>query len=298
MNITLRQLRALVAVARFESFTKAAELLYVTQPALTVQVRQLEEALELKLLDRTTRRVKLTEAGKDIVPILQTLLRELDSVVSRSKDLSSMRAGSIRLGCLPSVAASVLPLAIAAFREHFPNVSFVLSDGLGKRIVQDVRQETIEFGITDVDVDAPDLASVPLFDETMHVFYPRAHPLARARSITVEKLASYPIILIAPESNARTALDVAFASCGKRPNAGCEVVYMSTAIGMVRAGLGITVLPPMAVQLENAPDLGSRPVDHPAFIRRIAVVTKADRSLSPAAAAFVDILRVTVSHRR
>ncbi|MFL9906532.1 LysR family transcriptional regulator [Paraburkholderia sp. RL17-337-BIB-A] len=298
MNITLRQLRALVAVSRLESFTKAAELLHVTQPALTVQVRQLEEALDLKLLDRTTRQVKLTEAGKDIVPILQTLLRELDSVVSRSKDLSSKRAGSIRLGCLPSVAVSVLPLAIAAFRERFPNVSFVLADGLGKRIVQDVRQETIEFGITDVDLGAPDLASVWLFDETMHVFYPRDHPIARSRAITVEELAKYPIILMAPESNARTAVDLAFANRDRRPNAGCEVVYMSTAIGMVRAGLGITVLPPMAVQSETAPDLGSRPVDDPAFIRRIAVVTKADRSLSPAAAAFVDILQVTVKHRR
>jgi LysR family transcriptional regulator, carnitine catabolism transcriptional activator len=185
MNITLRQLRALVAVSRFESFTKAAELLHVTQPALTVQVKQLEEALDLKLLDRTTRQVRLTEAGKDIVPILQTLLRELDTVVSRSKDLSSKRIGSIRLGCLPSVAASILPLAIAAFREQFPNVSLVLADGLGKRIVQDVRQETIEFGITDVDVGAPDLASVWLFDETMHVFYPQAHPITRAKAITV-----------------------------------------------------------------------------------------------------------------
>jgi DNA-binding transcriptional LysR family regulator len=103
---------------------------------------------------------------------------------------------------------------------------------------------------------------------------------------------------MAPESNARTAVDVAFASHNRRPDASCEVVYMSTAIGKVRAGLGITVLPPMAVQLETMPDLGSRPVDDPGFIRRIAVVTKADRSLSPAAAAFVDILRATVNHRR
>ena len=78
---------------------------------------------------------------------------------------------------------------------------------------------------------------------------------------------------MAPESNARTAVDLAFANRDRRPNAGCEVVYMSTAIGMVRAGLGITILPPMAVQSETAPDLGSRPVDDPAFIRRIAVVT-------------------------
>lgn len=297
MNITLRQLRALVAVSRFESFTKAAEMLHVSQPALTVQVKQLEDALDLKLLDRTTRQVKLTEAGKDIVPILQTLLRELDSVVSRTKDLSSKRTGLIRLGCLPSVAASVLPRAIAAFRERFPNVSFVLADGLGKRIVHDVRQETIEFGITDVDVDAPDLASVWLFDETMHVFYPHAHPIAESKAITTEELAKYPIILMAPESNARTAVDVAFVSRDIRPDVSCEVVYMSTAIGMVRAGLGITVLPPMAVQSETMSELRSRPVDDPGFIRRIALVTKADRSLSPAATAFVEFLQATVRQR-
>jgi DNA-binding transcriptional LysR family regulator len=225
---------------------------------------------------------------------LQTLLRELDAVVSRTKDLSSKRTGLIRLGCLPSVASRVLPFAIAVFREQFPNVSFVLADGLGKRIVQDVRQETIEFGITDVDVGAPDLTSVRLFDETMHVFYPRSHPIAEAKAISVEELGKYPIILMAAESNARTAVDMAFANHGIHPKVSCEVVYMSTAIGMVRAGLGITVLPPMAVLSESISGLGSRSVDDPGFVRRIALVTKADRSLSPAAAAFVEILRITI----
>jgi DNA-binding transcriptional LysR family regulator len=103
---------------------------------------------------------------------------------------------------------------------------------------------------------------------------------------------------MAPESNARTAVDVAFASSGRRPDVSCEVVYMSTAIGMVRAGLGITVVPPMAVQSDTTPDLGSRPVDDPCFIRRIPVVTKADRSLLPAAVAFIDVLRATVDHQR
>jgi DNA-binding transcriptional LysR family regulator len=112
MNITLRQLRALVAVSRFESFTKAADLLHVTQPALTVQVRQLEEALDLKLLDRTTRQVKLTEAGKDIVPILQTLLRELDP-----PRLSAVRRGERPAACDRGVSRAISECVVRAGRR-------------------------------------------------------------------------------------------------------------------------------------------------------------------------------------
>jgi DNA-binding transcriptional LysR family regulator len=295
MNVTLQQLRAFVAVARFESFTRAAQLLHITQPALTVRVRQLEEALELKLFDRTTRQVRLTATGKEIAPVLRSLLGELDAVVKRSKDIASKKTGTVRMACLPSVAASILPIAIAKFRKAYPDVNFVLKDEVGQRIVRDVRQEVVEFGITDVDVDSPDLTSTILVEDSMHVFYPSSHPIDSADVINVQELAKYPLILMNPESNARTMVDMAFAAKRLTPDANCEVIYMSTAIGMVRAGLGITILPSTAVEPRAMLDVRSRPIGGPDFIRRIAVVTKSDHSLSPAAHNFVDLLKKQVA---
>jgi DNA-binding transcriptional LysR family regulator len=290
MNLTLRQIRAFVAVARFESFTKAAELLHLTQPALTVQVRQFEEALGLRVFDRSTRHVWLTAAGKDLAPVLQSLLHELDVVVESSKHLSAKRVGVVRIGCLPSIATTLLPAAIAQFQAAYPNISFVIKDEVAKRIIAKVRQEEVDFGITDVDVNAPDLFSTVLVEEPMHAFFPAGHPVATVAKLTLEELAKYPLVLTIPESNARAMIDTAFSSIGRLAVASCEVTNMATAFAMVRAGLGITILPARACDLSMMPDLRARSVEAPGFIRRIAITRKSDRSLSPAAQVFVDLL--------
>lgn len=290
MNLTLRQLRAFVAVARFESFTKAAELLHLTQPALTVQIRQFEEALGLRVFDRNTRHVRLTDAGRELAPVLQSLLQQLDVVVESSKHLSTKRVGVVRIGCLPSIAATLLPPAIAEFQAAYPNISFVIKDEVAKRIIARVRQEEVDFGITDVDVNAPDLTSTVLAEQAMHAFFPAGHPVASAATLTVEELARHPLVLTTAESNARAMIDTAFSSIGRIAVTSCEVTNMATAFAMVRAGLGITILPARALDLRAMPDLRSRPVEAPGFIRRIAVMRKSGRSLSSAAQAFVELL--------
>lgn len=290
MNVTIRQMRAFAAVNRFQSFTKAATLLHLTQPALTVQIRLLERACGQKLFDRTTRQVGLTAAGRELAPVFQHLLRDLDAALAHSHDIAAKRVGTIRLACLPSVAASFLPGVIARFRALHPNVRFVLHDQVGKRIVEDVRQEVVDFGITDVDVDAPDLQSDLLLEENMHVFFPRGHPIETCTSVTIDQLARYPLVLMSLESNARSVIDMAFVQAGLTPRISCEVIYMSTAIGMVQAGLGLTVLPSMGVALSSVSTLSSRRVDDLALTRRIAVVFRKDRSLPPAAKAFVEML--------
>src|SRR3954465_13111380 len=127
MDLSLRQIRAFVSVAHLKSFTRAAALLHLSQPALTVQIRRLEEALGVKLLDRNSRTVELTRVGRELAPVLQRLLRELDSVVIDTRDLAAKRHGVVRIAALPSVAAGLLPDVIAAFREGNPRVTFVLS---------------------------------------------------------------------------------------------------------------------------------------------------------------------------
>src|SRR4051794_18624940 len=113
MAPTIAQMRSFVAIAKVGSFTRAAHAIHLSQPALTVQIRQLEEALAVKLLDRNTRTVHLTRVGRELAPLFERVLQEIDGIVSGAKQLGSKKYGIVRLACLPSIAAALLPAAIS-----------------------------------------------------------------------------------------------------------------------------------------------------------------------------------------
>src|SRR3954453_14871843 len=160
MDLSLRQIRAFVSVAHLKSFTRAAALLHLSQPALTVQIRRLEEALGVKLLDRNSRTVELTRVGRELAPVLQRLLRELDSVVIDTHDLATKRYGVVRIAALPSVAAGLLPDVIATFRDANPRVNFVLKDVIASRVLSLVRSEEVDLGVLGGDLAELDIEIV------------------------------------------------------------------------------------------------------------------------------------------
>jgi DNA-binding transcriptional LysR family regulator len=292
MNPSLRQLRAFVSVAHLKSFTRAASVLHLSQPALTVQIRRLEEALAVRLLDRNTRAVELTRVGRELVPVFQRLLRELDTVVIDTRDLAAKRYGVVRVAALPSVAAGVLPDAIAAFREANPRITFVLKDVIASRVLNLVRTEEVDLGVTGGDLVEPDIEVVCTAHDRMHVVFPAEHPIEVVPEVTLDVLASYPLILMDPDTSVRAVVDGAFIAAGRLPIPACEATYMMTAVGMVRAGLGIAILPALAREVRAEPSLRSRPIDDPSFGRTLSVIKKAGRTLPPASATFLlDITR-------
>jgi DNA-binding transcriptional LysR family regulator len=294
MNVNLTQVRAFLTVARVRNFTQAAALINLSQPALTKQVKQLEESLNLRLFDRNTRHVTVTRLGRDLIPVFQRLLIEFESVVSNARELGNQKHGVVRIGCIPSIAATYLPEVIAAFRKRNPLVSFVLKDANGQRIIGMVRADEIEFGITDGEANWPDLRISELYRDQIHVIFPNKHPIASLKRVTIEEVARWPIILLDSQSNTRIVLDAAFTALGRLVTPVCEVTYTSSAIGLVQAGLGITLLGSTVVQasrLRSIPGLHSRPIEDEAFVRRIGLVWKIKQSLSPMAEAFTDMLR-------
>ena len=135
MNINLRQLRAFVSIGRLGSFTRAAEALHATQPALSAQIRDLEEALGVKLFDRNTRSVSLTQAGEDLMPSVDTVLADLTSVVARARDVARRNTGRVTVAALPSLAATLMPRVIARMRDEHPGIVVVIKDALAERAV-------------------------------------------------------------------------------------------------------------------------------------------------------------------
>ncbi|MCD0505558.1 LysR family transcriptional regulator [Bordetella petrii] len=289
-NISLLQLRAFLAVSRYGSFTRAAEVLHRTQPAVTQQIRSLEESLGLKLFDRTTRQLRLTDIGVDLVPVLTAMLQQLDDIVDATQDLRHKRTGTVRLGCLPSVASLYLPSRIAEFRRHHPGVSFLLSDGLGDQVVAMVNRGDIDFGITDVPRPTPDLAIHPLLRETICLLYLEGHPVQHAETVDIDELSRHDLIMMAPGSTVRRIVDTAFAAQGRIAMASCQASYNTTAIGMVQAGLGIALLPASGFDLALDPRLRSRAVDIQGMDRQLGIVRLKGKVLPPSTQAFMAML--------
>lgn len=287
----VRHIKAFVAVARLGSFTRAAAEVNLSQPALTVQIRQLEESLGVRLFDRNKRHVVLTQAGRDLLPALQRVLAELDAVMSVSHDLAGLRRGSVSVATLPSVAAGLLPIAIRRFAADHPNIDVRVSDVVAERIIQLVKAEEVDFGIGSRVGPDRDVEVIDFLCDRMCAFFPADHPLNGRRPLLLKDIVAFPLILTARGTSVRSLVERALEKEGLEISLSCEANYMSTAVGMVRAGLGVSVLPESAVDAASCEGIVVEPIRTAGLVRRIGFIRKAGRSLSPAAERFAALLR-------
>ena len=134
MDVDLRHLQAFVAVARHGSFTRAAQAVHISQPTFTVQIRHLETSLGVRLVDRNTRTVQLTPIGRELAPVLERILRELDSALLNTRALSSRASGFVAIAALPTLSATVLPGIISEFRKEYPGIAIHLRDAVSIKV--------------------------------------------------------------------------------------------------------------------------------------------------------------------
>ena len=289
MDINLRQVRAFVTVARLKSFTRAAALLHLSQPALTVQIRKLEDALGARLVDRNSRSVAATRIGQDLLPALERMLQDADQVLADARAQGAGRVGTVRLAALPSFAAAWLPELIQTCRQTHPALGFVVRDAVAGRVMELVRGEEVELGVIGGSLSDATLEPLHQWQDRLCLVYPAGHAVGRRRRLGVADLVDFPLVLTDPATSVRATVDAAFQRLGRRPQVVCETTYMMTAVALVRAGLGLTVLPASARELRAEPSLRSRVIDDPAFVRPVSLVKKRSRSLSPAAQHFVSV---------
>ncbi|QPF86869.1 LysR family transcriptional regulator [Bradyrhizobium genosp. L] len=290
MDINLRQIRSFIAVAKLGSFTRAAEFLHISQPTLTVQIRRLEEALQLRLFDRNPRHVDLTRIGRDLLPAFERTIEDLDSVLAELKNVSTARLGVVRIAALPSFASGLLPDVIRRFRKQNPGASFAVKDIIANPLLDLIRSNDVDLGLTGGDVDFPDIEVLFRTSDEMHVVYLEGHPIGKFSRITAERLAQFPIVMMDTKTSVRAVTDTAFGKAKLRPTPISEVTHMMTAVGMVRAGIGITLLPSSALEITAESGLISRRINDPNFIRPISLIKKRNRTLPPLSKAFSDYL--------
>lgn len=292
MNLTLRQLRAFAAVAETGSFTAAAAKLHLTQSALSVLVRELEREMGLQLFDRHTRRVLLSEAGREFQPSVQRLLADLAGAVAGVTELRDKKKGVLRLAAPQLMACTLMPRVIAAYGVRYPDIDVRLADTLPEHLLVGVLSGEAELAVgQDVAVDPAVIERRALFRDRHWLICPPGHAFARRRKVRWSELGPYTFIAptrdfrqrVLPEleSDARALMLRATTQ---------EVSYMTTALGMVASGLGLTVCPTYSASLVRAHGLQMVRLEQPDFHREVCVYSASRRSLSPAAASFVDLL--------
>lgn len=288
MNLTLRQLQAFIAVAEQGSFTAAAGKLHLTQSALSVLVRELEHQLGTRVFDRHTRRVLLTEAGAELLPRAARVLSELDQAVAEVGALRDKRRGRLRLA-MPQLMASTLGArAIAAFHAQHPDVDIELHDTPTDQIVSTVLSGRVELAIS---VEVPSVDDVErrvLMRDRHWLVCPAGHRLAALPKVRWKDLQTEPFI--APTRDFMRWLAPLLSSAELMPQAAHTVAYVSTALGLAASGLGVTMVPTYGQPLARAWGLICKPLVAPVFERDVQIYSIRGRSLSPAAAAFVQVL--------
>ena len=295
MNPTLRQMRAFVALARTGNFTLAAQAMHVTQSALSGLIKELEQTLGAKVVDRSTRRALLTDIGKELYPLFSQMIDDLDGALANVADHTRLKKGIVRIAAPQLLSCTLLPPAIAAYRARHPDIEVRLGDTAVESVIARVLSGEADFGIGPEREPAPPLDARLLFEMPFALVFPKGHELERQTRVTWQDLARHPFISLQGQFTERLLEDV-HASLREVPvRPANEVTFMTTALAMAAAGLGVTACLPYAAPLVTLYGLVMRPLEDPVLTRRFFLYTRPGRSLSPAAESFIGFLETFVA---
>lgn len=291
-HLSLRQLRAFLAVAQESSMTRAAAKLHLTPSALSMLIRGMEDDLGLRLFDRTTRRLVLTEAGKQFLPTVEQVFAQLDEGIANLQKSQRLKASQLRVAASPLLASALFPKVIASFRAQHPQVRVVLMDAPIDALPDLVRRGQVDMAVCTATDDVTDLSSELLYVDKLMLACHVSHPLAEQREVTWQHLVEEPLILMRHGSGLRALVDQAFAKWCKRLNPAYEVSQVATALGLVAEGEGVSILPSYAITRAQAASqalsLVTVELVSPVVAREIVALTLTSTPTSTAALTFVE----------
>jgi len=289
-----RHLRAFVELAECRSFSGAARMLHLGQPALSQAVARLEEIVGVRLLERTTRSVVLTRAGEDFLIDARRVLRENDRLLSRGGEWAHGGLGRLSLLTLPSVAHRVLPFILVEFGKRHVGVEVSLHDYPDPVLRQRLGQGEGDLAIVTESSVVSDRRFLPLMRDDFRILLHADHPLAQRGEISPRQLSSERLVLQRHGMFLRPYADSAIAQL-RLKHEPLEVNHVGTVIGMVEAGLGVAILPGLVCPSPSLQSVVSRPIARSPISRVVGFVRSEERVALPATHAFVEVAREFVA---
>lgn len=291
MHVTLRQLAGALAVARRQSFRRAAEDVHLSQPALSLAVAELERQLGIRLFDRTSRSVRPTAAGADFLAEAGRLTEALQALMRDIRDTAQAHRGRVVVASIASVAARLMPRAMQACAERHPGLDLQMRDDVTIRVFEMVRSGEVDFGVAgESHGSPPELTFEPLLDDPLYVAVPATHPLARQSVARWNDLSGEVLVAFANTSGIHLVVDEQLRRAEVVPRRVVAVSQITVVHGMVEAGIGLSVLPRLALPSPGNDLIRAVPLSGPGASRTIGIVRRRDRFLSPAAQAVAKLL--------
>ncbi|ASL83992.1 LysR family transcriptional regulator [Serratia marcescens] len=299
MNYSLKQLRVFVAIARHGSFSRAGEAIGLTQSAVSHSVKELEAEVGVRLLDRTTREVALTDAGLRLANRVERLLDELQAALLDARSFGVQRSGTVRVATSQTISAHLMPQCIAAGEREYPEIRIMLRDQAQQQVLHSVRNAEVDFGIVVDPVQAVDLECEAVLHEPFLLLCRDDHPFAEQQEVRWSALNGCRLVLQDYASGSRPLIDSALRQQGVEAQVVQEIGHPATLFPMVAEGIGISIFPALALPLPEGGRLRVRRLV-PEINRALMLVRRKNRSLTPAAEAIWQVARqqATLLHQR
>ncbi|MED1725597.1 LysR family transcriptional regulator [Brevibacillus parabrevis] len=291
----IRQLQYFVEVAKQRNFTKAANVLHVSQPSISKMMKALEEELGVVLLDRSERKMELTEAGELVYGYATKVLQLMEGMSSSIAEIRNVERGRVKMGMMPTVGSFLLPNVIALFKKQYPGIDIEMKEYSAKLLEVQVEQGSVDLGLTVLPTDAEKFAAVPLVSEDVVAIAHQKHWLAGMDEVNLAQLKDEDFILFTEEYAIHDVVRQACMKSGFEP----KVAYMSSLwdfVGeMVATQLGISLLPRSIVRRLNNSQLHTVNIASPVIDWQYALIYRKDSYLSHATRAFIDFVKQHLS---
>jgi LysR family transcriptional regulator, carnitine catabolism transcriptional activator len=289
-NLPLRQVATFVCLAETQSFRRAAERLRLSQPAVSAHIRELERQVGVPLVHRTTRHVSLTNEGKAFAARARRALDELEIASQDLRELAAVQRGRVVVACIVPMMATVVPTVIKRVKELYPALEIEIRDVLSAQLDALITSGEADFGIGPRP-SGTQVTFTRLDRDDFVAAVPQDHPLAGREEISLKELAEYPIITTTRNTNARTVLERALHELHQTVQPAFELVHHLSVGKMVEAGLGVTLLPRSAVGSLSSARIVTVELKPPRIFRELGLITRREYQFSPAAQAFVTVLK-------
>ncbi|PYV45242.1 MAG: LysR family transcriptional regulator [Acidobacteria bacterium] len=296
--MNLDQIRNFYEVAVHKSFTQAAEKLYRTQPAISTQVRILEEELGEKLFDRIGKKVCLTQAGEILFTYAERLLRLHDEAKLAITELNASPKGKILIGANEATCIYVLPQIFALFKREYPDVQISIYRNFSKKVVDKILDNQLDFGIVTLPVADRDLYVWPIAEDELWLITSPSHPLASREAINLNELVPYPMIFH-KAGTTRERLMKHFGKLGDKLNISMELASIETIKKFVSIGMGISIVPKSYVLNESEQGtLRLIRIKNLKMIRKLGLIYRKNRYLSRACKAFLEVVEESLREEK